>query len=1468
MVVMNRWIFLALLMWSMTANAQQLFPPTNLGSEVNDQDVVLTWNEPDTVLTETLTYSSGINVSSVGLGGAGSFAVAARFTPNQLSLYDGMAISKVTLFIADNTDEVNLKIWKGPNADSLAYIQNIDDVSINSFDEIVLDAPYQIDASDELWIGYEVTGSDSFFPAGFDEGPAVASFGDMLYYDGEWFSGSDIGFDGNWNIIAHVAVNNKLPVYSGEPVKEDMKSIATTAKLEQISTVTYYLEDFPKRTQENLLGYNVYRDEVRLNDNPLASLSYTDSGLTDGLYTYEVTAEYVDGESAPVSTSAYIGHLALLVEPSEIIDTVHINESSQYVLTITNTQDISVAWSANVNHEFMFASPQSGNLDAGESIDIAVFVFNYNINEAATIEDEIEFVEINQGFPLATVPFSITFKGGPLLSVWPHELNFGDVYIGNQTSHYISISNSGTDTLIVDDINTSSSMLNVDVELPIVLAPHDFIYTYATYTGEELGEVSEEIIFSTNDESNPTFTIPVYANVGLEPPVYLFAEVQDSANVQLEWDMAINFNEDWFGWGGNQNYSSVGLGSDGIYYVAQKFSPEDLTDLNGKSLSSVAFFPYGSLSTYTVHIWQGDGNTDPWVSQEVENYQPYVWNEVELETPITISDDQELWIAIEIYNAEWEYPIGVDMGPAVDGKGDLLNIGDGWQSFGWGYNWNIKAYATDSQTGIKAPLSENRVKLDKYYSKNKLTEVPVKPQLNQRSSADFLGFNVYRDGVQLNSEMLTVNEFTDLDVADGIFEYGVTAIYDLGESEQTKTTIQTAAPGIVFNPEVIVGNVDAGENTTFDFTISNDGDIDLEFTYSNYYSYYFTVSPASGVVPPGETLNMQLTVDGTYLYPGPFESVLGFEINNLNAPYAQLPIELMVGSAGNIEVSIDSLDFGQTLAGNTVVRYVELTNPGNGYAYIDNVSIGTPEFAAYAYSLYLYPNETLQLPVYFMPGSVGTYEDQLEISLYGDSTIVIDLFGAGVLAPPMALSAAVDSTSVRLDWISPNGIPDNALQYVSNEISTSLGFSDGGTFSVAAKFTQQELMTFSNKYLTEVGFIVASDDADITVKVWTGNDGENLIYQQDVSDFNTYEWNDVSLDMPIPLVDIETLYIGYEVTHPSFSYPATVDGGPAVTGKGDLIWIDEMGWVSLSEMYGLQYNFMVRGLTSMDSTIVNSRNVEDVLLGYNVYRNGDKLNVDQVITESEYTDSDLTPGTYSYEVTAVYDIGESPAAGPIVVDFNVEQALPPGWGYTATEMTHMIMIPGTESRMASAAQMEEGDLIGLFFPHNGEEVSAGVVRWENKDVLHLTAYGDNPETSIKEGFTMGEQMHWRVYKQSTGEVMKANVTFSHDMPHYDGEFQMLGMSMVTNMSMTPLSTEEMSIENLNVYPMPAKDFVNISGITQNTIITVINSNGQIVKQEQTTGSGTYRIDLSGLNGMYLLRIQNGKQMMHRPLVIQ
>lgn len=116
-------------------------------------------------------------------------------------------------------------------------------------------------------------------------------------------------------------------------------------------------------TTVQLIGYNIYRNNVKLNPLPNTSLDYTDNGVPSGQYTYCVTTVYVEGESAksckdvevialgtdPQATSADIR-----VFPNPVSNILHINAAGT----------INELWLSDLSGREVYRSrPGSENVD-------------------------------------------------------------------------------------------------------------------------------------------------------------------------------------------------------------------------------------------------------------------------------------------------------------------------------------------------------------------------------------------------------------------------------------------------------------------------------------------------------------------------------------------------------------------------------------------------------------------------------------------------------------------------------------------------------------------------------------------------------------------------------------------------------------------------------------------------------------------------------------------------------------------------------------------------------------------------------------------------------------------------------------------------------------------------------------------------------------------------------------------------
>jgi hypothetical protein len=269
----------------------------------------------------------------------------------------------------------------------------------------------------------------------------------------------------------------------------------------------------------------------------------------------------------------------------------------------------------------------------------------------------------------------------------------------------------------------------------------------------------------------------------------------------------------------------------------------------------------------------------------------------------------------------------------------------------------------------------------------------------------------------------------------------------------------------------------------------------------------------------------------------------------------------------------------------------------------------------------------------------------------------------GVEAPPQ---------TVHLTWEAPE-TPGGVIRWDDGVNFDGIGLTSGGTFSVAARWTAAQLADYVGLSLTHVDLFPRSTmTSTFTMKIWKGANGATLLHSQLMSGLTMEQWNSVALSANVVIPNDE-LWIGYEVgAQPAGDYPAGCDAGPAVAGFGDMISISGGAWAPLSG-YGLNYNWNITGTIGvgydglpMAQPIVigqsnNNSNGSSIalgnlqkaanpnwvsmvrdLMGYNVYRDGNKVNASMLgVNTLVYNDVNVPDGIHNYYVTGVYPDCES-----------------------------------------------------------------------------------------------------------------------------------------------------------------------------------------------------------------------------------
>jgi len=288
---------------SLIAGGCGLPAPTNLlGVPIQSNHVHLTWESPQTP-GGIIRWDDGINNDGIGLTAGGTFSVAARWTGAQLVYYDGLSLTGIDFFPRSTMATVfTLKVWKGANASTLMLSQPLSGLTQNAWNTVLLSTPVIISSATELWIGYECSAQPTGdYPAGCDEGPAVAGYGDMISTDGTtWATLSGYGLSYNWNLAGTISADEL-----GKPLAQPIvigKSYSGTGTTLSQGNLPAALNAVWTGSNRDLLGYNVYRDEVKVNSTIVTNLYYDDYVPSPWLSLwYYVTAVYPECESAPDS---------------------------------------------------------------------------------------------------------------------------------------------------------------------------------------------------------------------------------------------------------------------------------------------------------------------------------------------------------------------------------------------------------------------------------------------------------------------------------------------------------------------------------------------------------------------------------------------------------------------------------------------------------------------------------------------------------------------------------------------------------------------------------------------------------------------------------------------------------------------------------------------------------------------------------------------------------------------------------------------------------------------------------------------------------------------------------------------------------------------------------------------------------------------------------------------------------------
>lgn len=314
--------------------AEYLAPSNPTATFSPNYGVVLSWEAP--LYTQTIYWGTGTTAMSLGFSGV-PFYFGQSWSASDIAPLANKTLQEVQ-FAPVRGATYSLLITQG----NRKYTQEITNSAYGKLNSIPLKTPFTIGSRGSLVVAVFVSKYDKDeYPAYCDSGPAVTGKGNLVSTDGvNWKYLSDDDFNVNF-FLAAVITSEERTVASQSHSEQDINITRSDRKplLRKTTPAETSLRSFAPAAFPAITGYNIYRDNRKINAFPVTATRYVDALLgAEGTFSYSVSALYngIESGRTTIKGNVVVGNEQLPAEESAEITPTRFGN----YITITNAETV------------------------------------------------------------------------------------------------------------------------------------------------------------------------------------------------------------------------------------------------------------------------------------------------------------------------------------------------------------------------------------------------------------------------------------------------------------------------------------------------------------------------------------------------------------------------------------------------------------------------------------------------------------------------------------------------------------------------------------------------------------------------------------------------------------------------------------------------------------------------------------------------------------------------------------------------------------------------------------------------------------------------------------------------------------------------------------------------------------------------------------------------------------------------